>query len=92
MSANPKSDLVTKLRADVGALNTMMDAFVAHRAEYIARNADFVIGDLVGANATAGFAANDADQMVIDMNTIVTAIRSGGTIAVGVWTNCVKIL
>lgn len=91
MSANPRSDLVSAFRADVAAFNAAMDSFVSHRAEYLARNVNFVIGDMTGSNSSTSFTADDVDQMVVDMNTIVNAIRSGGTIAVGVWNNCIKI-
>jgi hypothetical protein len=91
MSANPRSDLVSALRADVKAFNDAMDAFVAHRAEYVARNINFVIGDMVGANSSSSFNADDIDQAVVDFNTIISAVRSGGTISVGVWNNVIKI-
>ena len=89
MSANPRSDLVSALRADIAAFNSAMDSFVAHRTEVVARNLTFVAGDMTGANAT--IVAAELTQALTDMNTIVSAIRSGGTISVGVWPNVIKI-
>lgn len=91
-SANPRSDLVTFLRQDVAAFNGAMDSFVAHRAEYVARNiSPFVIGDMTGSNSSTSFTAADVNQSVVDFNTIVNAVRNGGTISVGVWGNVIKI-
>ena len=90
-SADPRGDLVTLVRQDVGNFNAAMDSFIAHRAEWAARNVTFVAGDLKGSNSGAGFVAADVTQAMTDFNTIITAVRSGGTISVGVWTNVIKI-
>jgi len=90
-SANPRGDLVTLLRQDVGNFNAAMDSFVAHRAEVQGRNITFVTGDMTGSNSNGSMVAADVNQVIVDFQTIVTAVRSGGTIAVGVWGNCLKI-
>jgi len=89
--SNPRDALVTAFRQAVGDFNDAMDRFIALRAEYQARNINFVAGDMVGSNVSTSFAADDIDQCVVDFNDIITKVRAGGTISVGVWTNVIKI-
>ena len=90
-SANPRSDLITAIRTDVANFNAAMDSFLGHRAEYVGRTFNFVAGDMVGENASASFTADDVDQAFTDFNTIISAIRAGGTLSAGVWPNVIKI-
>ena len=89
--SNPRDALVTTIRQAVNDFNGAMDAFVAAKAEHVARNITFVIGDMIGSNSSGSFVAADAQQVMTDFQTIITAIRAGGTIPVGVWNNVVKI-
>jgi hypothetical protein len=89
-SANPRSDLVTSLRQDVGKFFDAMQAFKGHRQEKISNNITFVSGDLTGSNATNTFVAADMNQMITDFNTCIDAVQNGGTISVGVWANVLK--
>ena len=68
-----------------------MDDFLGCRAEYVARSINFVAGDMVGSNSSTSFAADDVDQAMTDMNTVVPAVRAGGTLSAGVWPNVIKI-
>jgi len=90
-SANPKTDLITGVRTDVANFNAAMDSFLAHRAEYVARSFNFVSGDLGTENTSSAFTADDVDQVMTDFNTVVSAIRAGGTLSAGVWPNVIKI-
>lgn len=90
-SANPRADLVTGLRQDVGNFFNAMQSFKAHRQEKISNNVTFVSGDLIGNNNTGTYVAGDMNQMVTDFNTCVDAVQAGGTISVGVWTNVIKV-
>lgn len=91
LSPTPKADLVSALRQDVNDFNDAINRFVGHRAEYVDKNVNFVIGDMTGVNSSAEFTADQVDQCVIDFNAIIVAIKSGGTISIGQWTNCIKI-
>jgi Zn-dependent M28 family amino/carboxypeptidase len=92
-SANPRGDLVTKVRQDVAAIRAGFDSFTLHRNEYVEANVNFVIGDLSGSNITspATFVADDVDQVFVDLNDIITKVKAGGTISAGEWTNVMKI-
>lgn len=89
--SNIRDALITKTRQAVGDFNKAMDDFLAARAEYVARSINFVSGDMVGSNNSASFGADDVDQCMTDFNSVVSAVRAGGTLSSGVWPNVVKI-
>ena len=91
LSPTPKAELVTSLRTDVNNFNDAINSFIAHRAEFVDKNTTFVIGDMTGVNSSTEFTAANMNQMVIDFLDIVTKIKTGGTISVGVWTNVIKV-
>ena len=92
-STNPRGDLVTKFRQDVATIRSGFDSFALHRNEYVESNTNFVTADLSGSNITSPstFVADDVDQVVVDLNDIITKAKAGGTIAAGEWTNVMKI-
>lgn len=92
-SANPRGDLVTRTRLTVNKINTGFDEFIAERAEYTGANINFTAGDLSGANVTSPstYVADDVDQVMTDLNNIITDVKAGGTIASGEWANVLKI-
>lgn len=90
-TSNPRGELITAIRTDVANFNAAMDSFLGHRAEYVARAFNFVSGDMVGDNSSASFTADDVDQAFTDFNTVISAVRAGGTLSAGVWPNVIKI-
>lgn len=92
-SANPRGDLVTRTRQVVGKINAGFDEFGAIRNEYVGANVNFTSADLSGSNITlpATFVADDVDQVMTDLNNIITDVKAGGTISVGEWTNVMKV-
>ena len=92
-SSNPRGDLVTGIRQDVTTIRSGFDSFARHRAEYVESNINFVTADLSGSNITSPstFGADDVDQVMTDLNNIITDVKNGGTIAAGEWTNVMKI-
>ncbi len=89
--SNPRGAVITGARAAIGKFNAAMDEFLAWRAEYVARSFNFVSGDMVGDNNSTSFTADDVDQAMTDMNTMITDVRAGGTVSAGLWPNCIKI-
>jgi len=92
-SANPRGDLVTRVRQTVNKVNTGFDEFVAERAEYVGASITFTSADLTGSNITSPstFTFGDMNQVMTDFNTIITNARNGGTTSVGVWANVLKV-
>ena len=88
-SASPRQDLVSRMRLDVDNFQNAMEDFQTASHVKTDSNITFVAGDMAGNNS--GVAAADLTQAVADFTTIYNAIRSGGTISVGVWTNVTKV-
>ena len=89
--SNPKDANITAIRAAVAKFNSAMDDALAARAEYVGRSFNFVTGDCVGSNSSTTFSCDDVDQAFTDFNTVISAVRAGGTLSAGVWPNVLKI-